>query len=121
MSRELNIVLVDDILSTPTIPSHPELLTFDPSWEWFGNLFGWGSNTNIDLDVGLQNSMFESNGVGPASSTDTLSAAWLLCTTPRGGSPVTGEAIRAQGVADPFGRKDDTPWVGDHLLTDDIV
>ncbi|OXG22537.1 hypothetical protein C361_03202 [Cryptococcus neoformans Tu259-1] len=100
----------DDILSTPTIPSHPELLTFDPSWEWFGNLFGWGSNTNIDLDVGLQNSMFESNGVGPASSTDTLSAAWLLCTTPRGGSPVTGEAIRAQGVADPFGRKDDTPW-----------
>nr|KIR49784.1 hypothetical protein I312_00876 [Cryptococcus bacillisporus CA1280] len=108
--KNLIDIPTDAMLSTPAIPSYPDLLTFDPSWEWFGNLFGWGSDTNIDLDVGLQNSMFESNGVGPASSTDTLSAAWLLCATPRAGSPVTGEGIRAQGMADPFGRKDDTPW-----------
>ncbi|WVF68904.1 hypothetical protein IAT40_003677 [Kwoniella sp. CBS 6097] len=97
-------------------------LPFDPSWEWFGHVFGWGSDENIDLDIGLQSSMFEKGGVGPVSSTDTLSAAWLLCATPRGGSPVNGEDGKDRyngggpgqgnfnGMPDPFGRTHDNPW-----------
>ncbi|WRT67886.1 uncharacterized protein IL334_004860 [Kwoniella shivajii] len=101
------------------IPSGPPIDPFDPSWEWFGHVFGWGSDENIDLDIGLQSSMFERGGVGPISSTDSLSAAWLLCSTPRGGSPVNGEdpfnvngkgGKPILGMPDPFGRKEDNPW-----------
>nr|XP_031864290.1 uncharacterized protein CI109_000203 [Kwoniella shandongensis]KAA5531362.1 hypothetical protein CI109_000203 [Kwoniella shandongensis] len=104
--------LPDSLL--PHTASNELLGTFDPSWEWFGHVFGWGSDENIDLDIGLQSSMFERNGVGPVSSTDTLSAAWLLCATPRGGSPVGDEEAakggKNLGMPDPFGRKDESPW-----------
>ncbi|KAK8858671.1 hypothetical protein IAR55_002900 [Kwoniella newhampshirensis] len=101
--------------SLPLHAASTELLgAFDPSWEWFGHVFGWGSDENIDLDIGLQSSMFEKNGIGPVSSTDTLSAAWLLCATPRGGSPVGDEGpnkgTKVIGMLDPFGRKDESPW-----------
>ncbi|WWC62694.1 uncharacterized protein I303_105291 [Kwoniella dejecticola CBS 10117] len=103
-----------DLFGAP-LPPGPPLDPFDPSWEWFGHVFGWGSDENIDLDIGLQSSMFDKAGVGPISSTDSLSAAWLLCSTPRGGSPVNGEdptnsTKSASLMPDPFGRKDDTLW-----------
>ncbi|WVQ80691.1 hypothetical protein IAT38_002796 [Cryptococcus sp. DSM 104549] len=99
----------------PLLPTPPsdDILNFDPGWEWFGHVFGWTSDENIDLDIGLQSSMFNENAVGPASSTDTLSAAWLMCATPRAGSPVDGHPGKSGGLGgmpDPFGRKDDTPW-----------
>ncbi|WWC96211.1 hypothetical protein V866_003078 [Kwoniella sp. B9012] len=106
-----------DLFGPPIVPDQP-LDPFDPSWEWFGQVFGWGSDENIDLDIGLQSSMFDKGGVGPISSTDSLSAAWLLCSTPRGGSPVNGEdptnslnkGKPVLGMPDPFGRKEDNPW-----------
>ncbi|WWC88487.1 uncharacterized protein L201_003398 [Kwoniella dendrophila CBS 6074] len=111
-----------DLFGVP-ISSEQPIDPFDPSWEWFGQVFGWGSDENIDLDIGLQSSMFDKAGVGPISSTDSLSAAWLLCSTPRGGSPVNGEDPNSihidnnpnkskpvMGMPDPFGRKEDNPW-----------
>ncbi|WWC70866.1 uncharacterized protein I206_104818 [Kwoniella pini CBS 10737] len=113
-SAGLNGDFGTDLFGAP-LPPGPPLDPFDPSWEWFGHVFGWGSDENIDLDIGLQSSMFDKAGVGPISSTDSLSAAWLLCSTPRGGSPVNGEdstnwTKAAMGMPDPFGRKDDTLW-----------
>jgi len=87
---------------------------FDPfnntTWDSFGQAFGWGFENDLDLGIGLQNSMFENSDIGPVSSTDELSAAWLLSMTPRNGSPV-GDANAPTEKTDPFGRKHDNPWV----------
>ncbi|ORY25649.1 fungal-specific transcription factor domain-domain-containing protein [Naematelia encephala] len=77
------------------------------AWDSFGHVFGWGLETDIDYDVGLQNSMYDYSEIGPVTSTENLSAAWLLAATPRGGSPVDGDVERKR---DPFGRTHDTPW-----------
>ena len=37
---------------------------FSTNWELFGQVFGWGLDTDIDLDTGLQNGMFENSTVG---------------------------------------------------------
>lgn len=57
--------------------------------------------------------MFDNSDIGPVSSTDELSAAWLLSMTPRNGSPVgDGQPnIEIDQRTDPFGRKHDNPWV----------
>lgn len=108
----------DDIAAMD--PSQESNLLFPSNWESFDHVFGWGLDNSIDLDMGLPHSMFDGSGVGPVSSTDTLSAAWLLCTTPRQGSPVNGvEPMDSPSKAlkqvkprpDPFGRNDDNPWV----------
>ncbi|WVR06415.1 hypothetical protein IAU60_003446 [Kwoniella sp. DSM 27419] len=104
-----------DMLGMDGTHAVDSLFSFDPSWEWYGHVFGWGSDENIDLDIGLQSSMFEKGGIGPVSSTDTLSAAWLLCATPRGGSPTGEKGDKGEEgikrMVDPFGRwGDDNPW-----------
>ena len=85
--------------------------TLDPlasNWELFGHVFGWGFDNDIDLDMGL----FDSIDSGPVSSTENLSAAWLLCATPRQGSPVEGvKTLESEQRRDPFGRQHDNPWV----------
>ena len=61
--------------------------------------------------------MFDNSDIGPVSSTDELSAAWLLSMTPRNGSPVgDGKGVAVvesdqRDREDPFGRKHDNPWV----------
>lgn len=92
------------------IPSNDILNPFSSNWDSFGAVFGWGLENDIDFDVGLQNSMFDGNDLGPVSSTEHLSAAWLLCATPRGGSPVEG-IKENERKRDPFGRNHDNPWV----------
>ncbi|WVQ73151.1 hypothetical protein IAR50_002715 [Cryptococcus sp. DSM 104548] len=83
-----------------------DLLTFDPNWEWFGQLFGWGSDKDIDLDIGLQTSLLQKDAIGHGSSTDTLSAAWLLCSTPRGNTPVSDIGAMEGGA----GRREEGSW-----------
>ena len=83
---------------------------FNTTWDSFGQAFGWGFENDLDLGIGLQNSMFDNSDIGPVSSTDELSAAWLLSMTPRNGSPV-GDANVPAEKTDPFGRKHDNPWV----------
>lgn len=82
---------------------------FSENWDLFGQVFGWGLDTDIDLDLGITNKFFESGNIGPVSSTENLSAAWLLAATPRHGSPVDGDTEERR---DPFGRSHDNPWVG---------
>jgi hypothetical protein len=82
---------------------------FSTNWESFGQVFGWGLDMDIDLDIGLQNSVFDTSNFGPGTTTENLSAAWLLAATPRHGSPV-GEGDTEQR-RDPFGRAHDNPWV----------
>jgi hypothetical protein len=88
---------------------------FNTTWDSFGQAFGWGFENDLDLGIGLQNSMFENSDIGPVSSTDELSAAWLLSMTPRNGSPA-GDTNGAAEKTDPFGRNHDNPWVGHPLL-----
>lgn len=83
---------------------------FNTTWDSFGQAFGWGFENDLDLGIGLQNHMFENSDIGPVSSTDELSAAWLLSMTPRNGSPVGETSIQPERT-DPFGRKHDNPWV----------
>jgi len=59
--------------------------------------------------------MFENSDIGPVSSTDELSAAWLLSMTPRNGSPVGDINVPAERT-DPFGRKHDNPWVSHRVV-----
>ncbi|KAI9634952.1 fungal-specific transcription factor domain-containing protein [Dioszegia hungarica] len=86
---------------------------FDPlstNWPYFSHIFGWGLDSDIDADLGIQPNMFENSESGPISSTENLSAAWLLSITPRGGSP-TGEGKEQEEMKrDPFGRNHDNPW-----------
>lgn len=56
--------------------------------------------------------MFENSESGPISSTENLSAAWLLSITPRGGSPADGKE-QEEMKRDPFGRNHDNPWVSE--------
>jgi hypothetical protein len=92
---------------------------FDPfnntTWDSFGQAFGWGFENDLDLGIGLQNHMFENSDIGPVSSTDELSAAWLLSMTPRNGSPVGDTNVPAERT-DPFGRKHDDPWVSHRVI-----
>ena len=81
---------------------------FSSNWEFFGQAFGWGLENDIDLDLGITNTFFENGQIGPVSSTENLSAAWLLAATPRHGSPADGNAEERR---DPFGRSHDNPWV----------
>jgi len=76
----------------------------------FGNVFGWDLDTNLDLDLGLQSGMFDGADFGPISSTENLSAAWLLASS-RPASPKE-EGLNSEKARDPFGREHDTPWVG---------
>lgn len=99
---------------------------FNPNWDAFGQAFGWGFENDLDLGIGLQNSMFDNSDIGPVSSTDELSAAWLLSMTPRNGSPVgDGKGVptmESDQRTDPFGRKHDNPWVrfSLHLQNQDV-
>jgi hypothetical protein len=88
--------------------------TLSTNWEFFGQAFGWGLENGIDLDLGITNTFFENGQIGPVSSTENLSAAWLLAATPRHGSPADGNAEERR---DPFGRSHDNPWVSSNLLT----
>lgn len=86
--------------------------SFD-NWQAFSHVFGWALDDNIDTDIGLQNSMFDYSDIGPISSTEHLSAAWLMSMTPRHTSPVDGgNGKEDERKRDPFGRNHDTPWVG---------
>jgi hypothetical protein len=113
MSRVDGSQTVTDLPSATLLDTSPEefLLPFTQNWDTFGHVFDWGLGDDTELDFGLTNSLFDTSGMGPVSSTENLSAAWLLAATPRGGSPVDG--VEADQRQDPFGRKHDNPWVGD--------
>jgi len=93
-------------------PSNDLFNPFSSNWEFFGQAFGWGLENDIDLDLGITNTFFENGQIGPVSSTENLSAAWLLAATPRHGSPADGNAEERR---DPFGRSHDNPWVRSNL------
>ena len=88
-------------------PSNDLFNPFSANWEFFGQAFGWGLENDIDLDLGITNTFFENGQIGPVSSTENLSAAWLLAATTRHGSPADGNAEERR---DPFGRSHDNPW-----------
>lgn len=95
------------MLSATPGGSNDFLNPFSANWDLFGQVFGWGLDNDIDLDLGITNNLFESGNIGPVSSTENLSAAWLLAATPRHGSPVDGDTEERR---DPFGRSHDNPW-----------
>ncbi|ODN81756.1 hypothetical protein, variant [Cryptococcus amylolentus CBS 6039] len=112
-----NLNMIDPVITDelPMYSAQPlpdpstDLLTFDPNWEWFGQLFGWGSDRDIDLDIGIQTSLLQKDTIGHGSSTDTLSAAWLLCSTPRATTPVS-DMKPQDGSIETEGRREEGPW-----------
>lgn len=109
--RRSHPLIVDDMLDT----AQTDL--FDPlssEWPFFSHIFGWGLESDIDTDLGIQPNMFENSQFGPTSSTENLSAAWLLSITPRHGSPTGEGKEQEEAKRDPFGRNHDNPWVCRH-------
>jgi hypothetical protein len=89
---------------------------FDPmssSWPVLNNVFGWGMSSDMDMDLGLQLPLFNQH-VGANSSTEHLSAAWLMSFTPQVRSPAAdGQEAKEEQERqkDPFGRNHEDPWV----------